>query len=90
MNVMILDQEIEVDVTYYDAGAEAITNRLPEDCVPSEAATIEWELTDDNSEFVIMVVENMDNIHEEITELLLDIMVNTDFSEDEPPDKEDF
>ena len=88
--ITILDQDIEVDITHYNPGCEAKINCLPENATPAEGAEIEWELTDCNSEFVIMVVENMDNIHEEITELLLDIMVDTDFSEDEPPDKEDF
>lgn len=74
--VNILDQEIEVEVTYFYGGCPAKINALPEDCYPEEPPEVDWVYTDDVSKFVQEAVEANAVWQLSITEQLLDILMN--------------
>ena len=80
-DIEVLGQSIIVEITSYSAPTPAIINRLPEDCVDSDPGWLEFELTDDNNEFVSMAVDGSNCLQEMIEKKLWEEM--SDY-EDEP------
>ena len=58
ITVTILN-DIEIDVVVHSPPwyEPAKTNALPEDCYPEDGGDAEWELGDDNGEFIEMAVD---------------------------------
>ena len=61
---------VELLITYYDPGHQAIINRLPEDCIPAEAPEVEFDFATGNGLLDTLLEESEEAIAV-ITELAL-------------------
>ena len=78
LTVTVLDQEIEIEITYFRAGTPDIIRADPMDSEQGEGMEIEWEVTDNNTLFIQSAVYWNDTINDKVHEAIREYIENDD------------